>query len=147
MMKSTRRTFFTSAAALSLATAFTFLGRPTYAGPGDVIPPAVTIGLADSSSMSACLPLLDGQAVTPDAHGLIRFRAQITDAGSGVRNVLIQVPHSSGSSYGSPTPCTYIGAAWDTRRDANGKVGTVTVTAFDYAGNRTVQTISVVLQK
>jgi hypothetical protein len=120
---------------------------PAMAQTGDLTPPSITIGLADPARMDSCLPLADGQIVTPDARGLVRFRAEIRDAGSGVRNVSMTVPRASCSMYSSTTPRTFIGAAWSTRNDANGAVGQVTVTAFDYAGNRASKTITVTLQR
>jgi hypothetical protein len=116
----------------------------------DTTTPKIVIGLADPSNMGKLLndaALVDGQEVEADHRGLVMFRAKITDGGSGIRNVTIQVPHAFGSEYGSPTPQTFIGAGWPTKNETNGKEGRVTVTAADYAGNHDTVSVSVVLKK
>lgn len=116
-------------------------------GANDNTPPTITIGLASTKSFTAMASLTDGQEVRPDASGLIRFRAKLTDAGRGVRNATITVPHASAFMFVSPTKTAYIGGVWDVRRVADGTEGEVIVVCFDYAGNKSEKRLRVVVDK
>jgi hypothetical protein len=123
------------------------IGMGGAGGAADTTPPSITLGLADPANMGSVLPMPANNIVTPDARGLVRFRARITDAGSGVRNVIMEVPNTTASIYNSPTPRTFIGASWYVRNVANGTQKRVTVAAWDYAGKKASVVVTVTLRK
>jgi hypothetical protein len=123
------------------------IGMGGAGGAADTTPPSITLGLADPANMGKILPLPAGNVVTPDSRGLVRFRAEIRDAGSGVRNVIMEVPNATASMYNSPTPRTFIGASWYVRNVANGTQTRVTVAAWDYAGKKASVVVIVTLRK
>lgn len=113
----------------------------------DVTAPTIELGLADPDAMDRLLPLPNNGSVRPDATGMVRFRARLKDSGAGVRNAVMQVMGSSASFYGSPTHETYLGAAVDCKRRANGATLKCQVDVWDYAGNKATLTRTFLLQK
>lgn len=134
--------------AMPLMAGMTLVAHTTQAQqPSDTVPPTITIGLANSNNFLSVLPLPSNLIVTPDARGRVIFRAEISDAGVGVRNASITVPNASGSLFTAPSPRGYLGTSWDTRRVANGATAQIRVVAFDARSNRAEQIITVTLQK
>jgi hypothetical protein len=123
------------------------IGMGGAGGAADTTPPSITLGLADPNDMGKIVPLPAINVVMPDSRGMVRFRARITDAGSGVRNVIMEVPNATASMYNSPTPRTFIGASWYVRPVANGTQKRVTVAAWDYAGKKASVVVTVTLRK
>ncbi len=113
----------------------------------DTTKPVITIGLADPGNMGNVLPLPEDGTVSPDTTGLVRFRAEIDDAGGNEKLATITVNGSSATMFNSPTRKTFIGAAVDCRHRNNGDVLFCNVTATDYSGNQAVASVNVVLKK